>query len=90
MNDFISYLLPDYSALIDDKIYAIETIYAGALDDDEDVLPFVLCRKNSELKLELEGVCFKTLTEEVEYFKSYETFRSRYFFLIAEIENNFA
>ena len=90
VSEAIFYLLPDYNVLIDEKLYSIETVYAGALEDDEEVFPFVICRVNSELDLKEDGVGFKTVIDEVEYFGCYESLRNRYYQLIEEIENDFA
>ena len=84
------YVLPDYTILIDENLYSIETVFAGAVDDDEDALPFVICRIDSELELRKDGVSFKTVSDSVEYFANYESLSNRYYDLINEIENNFA
>jgi len=70
--------LPDYRLMIDEKLYSIETVYAGAVDDEEDALPFVLCRIESELELRTDGVGFKTTSDVVLYFANYEALHKRY------------
>lgn len=85
-----NYRLNDYTIIIDETFYSVETIYAGDIEDDEEPLPFVLCRLEATLTVFSDGVGFMKTIDEVDYFYNFEELQNRYFELISKIKSNFA
>ena len=80
------YFLPDYSMEKDENIYGIETMYNGALDKGEELLPFILFYFEDRLELKPDGVQRNTKTSRIEYFGSFNEMKNRRLTLIYEIE----
>jgi len=67
------YLLPDYALDTGKILYSIESAYNGAVDLDEELLPFILFYHENQLIVSTEGIedqgsdfwvmCFKTFEE---------------------------
>ena len=89
INESNYYSLKDYTIIINETMYAIETIYAGAIEDDEDPLPFVICRVEAELTIYTNGIGFSKTIDETEYYDNFEEFKKRYSALINQIKSNF-
>lgn len=80
------YVLPDYSILIDGNQYSIETMYQGAVDIDEEPLPFVLLYFEDVWEIKTEGLTKTESNDTIEYFATFEELVIRRNQLIYRIE----
>ena len=80
------YFLPDYSLEKYDRIFGIETMYNGAMDKGQEILPFILFYFEDRLELKPDGVQRNTKNSRIEYFGSFEEMKNRRTALIYEIE----
>ena len=80
------YFLPDYSLEKDDSIFGIETMYNGALDKGEELLPFILFYFHDILVLNPDGIEKATKESRIEYFGSFNEMKNRRMALMQEIE----
>jgi len=87
-NDPKSFLFPDYTKTIGDRIYTVQTMFEGDLQDEDEIRPFViefLEDSSSQVVEEFEtGDLFDD--DFIEYCATLEEFRKRYREIIDMIE----
>jgi len=80
------YMLPDYEIVTEDFIYSVETMYQGAIDKGEAVLPFILICFEDELKIYPDKVKQEPHEEKIEYYATFEELKKAYEKLKKELE----
>lgn len=74
-----NYKLPDFAIPKDDFVYSVETMFKGAIDVDEEVLPFILFYFKDELLFIEGGVKSVCREDTIEHFSTFEELEKRYF-----------
>lgn len=82
----LDYLLPEYSLVINGTFYGLETVYNGAIDVNEEILPFVLLYFEIAPVILADGLEINTDPYTIEYFATFEELKKRYLELENEIE----
>lgn len=80
--------LPDYRIVTGEFIYAVESMYKGAIDKDEAVLPFILILFIDEVVIDSEGLNQRSLSEDAEYFATFDEYQKRYYELKKKWESS--
>ena len=73
-----NFKLPDFEITVEETVYSMETMYHGAIDKDEDILPFVIFYFEDNLVLTEEGIKREYFRDEIFYFKTFEEMHEKY------------
>ncbi len=82
------YILEDYKVETGEFIYGVSCMYVGAIDKGEAVLPFVIIIYTDEVVIGSEGLDQRSLSEEPEYFSTFNEYQKRYFELKKKWESS--
>ncbi|MEO8148544.1 MAG: hypothetical protein ABI723_12940 [Bacteroidia bacterium] len=59
------------------KRYSFDTLFMGAVDNYEELLPYIIYTFKDEIQPNADGVTWVNITHEIEYYATHEEFISR-------------
>lgn len=79
--------LPDFEVSDGKYVYSVETMYQGAIDAGEAILPFILIMFRDKLVISGEGITQKYLKDIVEYYATFDELKENYDKLKVKLES---